>query len=399
MIYAHRPPLRPAYLGVIVASVLTLVSACGSNLERPGAEATAYQLPLTAGQPAAETRRASTAPAQRAQRPAVGQVAPPAVLLNPRHPERYEVQVGDTLWDIASMFLQDPWYWPEIWQINPQVANPHLIFPGDILSLAYLDGRPVIQVERGGGGVERLSPRVREEPLEEAIPTIPFETLRAFLSRPAVLEESQLETLPYVVAHREGLMGSTGEDVYIRGTDDPAGTVYNVVHPGDPLIDPDDDTVIGYEGIYVGQGRVRRTGDPSTLLLTDSTRETLVGDYLLAEENVTPMNFFPRAPEGQVEGRIMSVIDGVSLIGQYQAVVINRGAMHGLEPGHVLRVFRAGEVVRDEIGKTGFFAEEIRLPDEPAGTMMVFRIFDRMSYALVMEATSAIHVLDSVRNP
>jgi hypothetical protein len=169
---------------------------------------------------------------------AVGQ-QPPSPVLNPRHPETYVVQRGDTLWDIASMFLRDPWVWPEIWQINPQVENPHLIFPGDILSLAFLDdGRPVIQLERGpqtagaGGGFERLSPRVRSEPLEEAIATIPYETIAAFLSRPRVIDKDEIDDLPYVVAHREGLMGSAGRDIYVRGVDQPVGSVYNVVERG-----------------------------------------------------------------------------------------------------------------------------------------------------------------------
>jgi len=322
--------------------------------------------------------------------------------VNPRHPDRYVVAPGDTLWDIASMFLQDPWFWPEIWQINPQVANPHLIYPGDVLSLAYLNGQPVIQVERGtasAAGVTRLSPRIRTESLEEAIPTIPFETLRAFLSRPTIVERNQLETLPYVVAQDEGLVGSVGEDVYVRGTSAPAGTVFSFVHLGDALVDPDDNDVIGYEGIYVGQGRVSQSGDPSTVLLTESARETLVGDYLLMEESQTPANFFPRAPERQVDGRIVSVVDGISLIGQFQVVVINRGARDGLEPGHVLRAYRAGQVVTDRVRGSRLFSDKVRLPDQPAGTMMVFRIFDRMSYALVMEATRDMRVLDSVRNP
>lgn len=347
---------------------------------------------------ALSTSQAQQAPTSSADLAAVGQPSPPPVL-NPRHPETYVVQRGDTLWDIASLFLRDPWYWPEIWQINPQVANPHLIYPGDVLSLAYLDdGRPAIQLERGAGTVTRLSPRVRSEPLEEPIPTIPFDILRAFLSRPAVLDDDELDTLPYVLAHSEGLLGSTGRDVYVRGTDAPVGAVYNVVHVGAPLVDPDDNDVIGYEGQYVGQGRLRRSGDPATMTLTESTRETLVGDYLIDEESITPVNFLPRGPDSDIEGRIISVVDGVSLIGQYQVVAINRGARHGLEPGHVLRVFRTGEVVTDRINRR-VFAEKVRLPDEPAGTMMVFRTFDRMSYGLVMEATRAISVLDTVRNP
>jgi hypothetical protein len=235
--------------------------------------------------------------------------------------------------------------------------------------------------------------------LEEAIPTIPFETLRAFLSRPSVLESGQLETLPYVFALDEGLVGSAGQDVYVRGTDAPAGTVFSLVHPGNELVDPDDNEVIGYEGIYVGHGRVSATGDPSTLLLTESARETLKGDFLVMEEQPTPANYFPRAPETDVDGTIISVVDGVSLIGQYQVVVLNRGARDGLEPGHVLRAYRAGEVVVDRYSRSGIFDEKVQLPDRAAGTMMVFRIFDRMSYALVMEAQSEIRVMDRVRNP
>jgi LysM domain-containing protein len=338
---------------------------------------------------------------------AVGQPAPPPVL-NPRHPETYVVQRGDTLWGIAAMFLRDPWYWPEIWQINPQVENPHLIFPGDLLSLAYLDdGRPVVQVERGpavaftggGGGVERLSPRIREQPLEEAISTIPYETLASFLSRSVVLDKEQLDELPYVVAHREGLISSTGRDTYARLVEKPVGAVYNLVHLGDELVDPDDGSVLGYQGIFIGQGEVTRSGDPATVHVLESTRETLVGDYLVEEEDVRPVNFFPHSPPVDLQGQIISVMDGVSLIGQYQVVVLNRGAEHGLDQGTVLRVFKTGAVVRDKVRGRGGFGEKVRLPDEPAGTMMVFRTFDRMSYGLIMEATTPISVFDTVRNP
>ena len=331
---------------------------------------------------------------------AVGQPQTPPVL-SPSHPDTYVVVSGDTLWDIAAMFLRDPWYWPEIWQINPQIANPHLIYPGDILSLAFLDdGRPVVIREGGPGNTVRLSPRIRVEPLEEAIPTIPYATLRAFLSRSAVLAETQLETLPYIVAQREALIGAAGNDVYVRGVDGNVGSAYNVVHLGEPLVDPDDESVLGYEGIFVGQGALRATGDPSTLRLIETTREALIGDYLVSPDESLPANFLPRAPESAVDGRIISVVDGISLIGQYQVVVLNRGARHGIEPGHVLRAFQAGEEIVDEVrGRRGLRREKVQLPDEPAGTIMVFRSFDRMSYALVMEATSELHVLDTVRNP
>jgi len=338
---------------------------------------------------------------------AVGQ-QPPSPVLNPSHPDTYVVKQGDTLWDIASMFLRDPWYWPEIWQINPQVENPHLIFPGDILSLAYLDdGRPAIQVERGpqvadaggGSGFERLSPRVRSTPLDEAINTIPYETIKSFLSRPRFLEKDEVDDMPYVVALREALIGSAGHDVYVRGLEDgaPVGSVFNVVELGGAFVDPETHDTLGYQGTYVGQGRLDRTGDPGTLRLLETEREALVGDYLAAEEDAVPLNFLPRSPESEVHGQIIAVMSGVSLIGQYAVVVINRGSEAGLEPGHVLRAYQTGQVVRDT--NRGLVGQKVRLPDEPAGTMMVFRTAERLSYALVMEATTPLALYDTVRNP
>ncbi len=388
MFYAHLPPIRLARFAVPAAAVLGLLTGCGLLPSR--------SQPSEPPPPDYEPQTA-LAPLDSSRSTAVGQAPPPRVLVNPRHPEQYVVQLGDTLWDISELFLLDAWYWPEIWQINPQVANPHLIYPGDILSLAYLvDGQPVIQIERGVA--QRLSPRVRAERLEQAIPTIPAEMLRSFLSRPVVLSRSQLRRLPYVVYVADGLLGAAGEDVYVRGTDDAAGTVFDIVHLGERLVDPDNNRTLGYEGIYVGRGRVRRAGDPSTVFLTDSVRETRTGDYLLQIDDVAPANYFPRPPSDEIEGRIISVINGLSLIGQYQVVVPNRGARHGLEPGHVLRAFKTGERIDDEV-KGALFTFKVRLPDEPAGTMMVFQTYERMSYALVMEATSEIRVLDTVRNP
>ena len=264
-------------------------------------------------------------------------------MLNPRHPDTYDVQVGDTLWDIASTFLRDPWYWPEIWQINPQVENPHLIYPGDVLSLAYLnDGRPVIHGRarpvRGRRTTERLSPRIRELPLEEAIPTIPYETLAAFLTRRWCSTKSRSRTRRRTsFAQREGLIGSVGRDVYARGTDAAVGSVFNVVHVGDELVDPDDDDVLGYRASTSDKAASTAAAIPSTVCLLDGNAQDADRRLLLERGERRRRSISCRArPEQDVEGRIISVIDGVSLIGQYQVVVINRGASNGLEPGHVL---------------------------------------------------------------
>jgi hypothetical protein len=212
-----------------------------------------------------------------------------------------------------------------------------------------------------------------------------------------VIDRDEIDDLPYIVAHREGLIGSSGRDVYVRGVEAPVGSVYNIVERGEELVDPDTNDVLGYQGIYVGQGRLDRTGDPGTLRMLDTEREAVVGNLLMSEEDDLPLNFVPRSPDTEIEGRIMSALSGNSLIGQYDVVVINRGSEAGLEPGHVLRVYQTGRTIRDT--ERGAIGQKVRLPDEPAGTMMVFRTSERLSYALVMQLTTPLAVLDTVRNP
>ena len=197
------------------------------------------------------------------------------------------------------------------------------------------------------------------------------------------------------------MMAAAGNEVYVRGL--PAaelGTQYSVVHVGEQLRDPDDNKLIGYGGIYVGEGLLARGGDPATVALTDTTREALGGDRLIPEAIDIPLNFFPKAPDMEIDGRIILVVGGVSMIGQYQVVVLNRGARDGLAPGDVLTIFQAGEVVRDHYASGSMFRnEKVKLPDEKAGTLMVFKVYDRIGFGLVMEATTPIHVLDAVRSP
>jgi hypothetical protein len=325
--------------------------------------------------------------------------------LNPAHPDRYTVERGDTLWDISALFLRDPWFWPEIWQVNPQVENPHLIYPGDVLNLVYIDGQPKINLERGAarsaesGGDERLSPRIREENLDQAITTIPFDVVGAFLSKGSVLERDEIAKLPYIAAIREGrLTAAAGHDVYVRGELGDIEEGYSVVHVGEALIDPDDQQIIGYQGIFVGEGLISRIGDPSTLHLVKTQREALEGDRLLKQNFNIPLQFFPRAPDTQVDGRIIHVLGGTSEIGQYNIVVLNRGEQHGLDVGHVLSVWQAGQTVKDRFAG-GERSPTVILPDEKAGTLMIFKTYDRISYALIMEAESEIHLLDKVQNP
>ena len=335
-----------------------------------------------------------SAPSQPSYNEPVLQRMQEAVPLASGAPNEYVVKVGDTLWDIAATFLKDPWFWPEIWYVNPEIVNPHLIYPGDVLGLVYLDGQPRITNLRGSA--YRMSPQARVTPLTEAINSIPYEAVAAFLSSGVILEKNQADSLPYLVDMRgEHLVAAAGNEVYVRGLgNDIPGTRYNVVHIGDPLRDPDDNRLIGYQGLLVGDGVLSRGGDPSTVALTDSAQEVLRGDRLIPDSVDVPLNFFPRAPSSVIDGRIISVVGGVTQIGQYQVVVMNRGSNDGLAVGDVLSVFQTGEVVKDLV-KGG----TVKLPDEEAGTVMVFKTYDRISYGLVMEATLAIHVLDSVRNP
>ena len=402
----------------IIAPLLSIALIAGCRTERPpsapvpmttadtgiqgtvvGDDRTAMEAAVDAG---GSPRPAG--PAAASQPPQAG------VALAPNAPDSYVVKHGDTLWGIAKVFLRDPWYWPEIWQVNPQVKNPHLIYPGDTLRLVYIDGKPRIMLQPGleRGNAARVLPRVRSQPLEAAVTSIPYETVAAFMSKPSVLEKDQIKHAPYVLGTRDlHVVMANGDTVYARGFSAPVelGSHYNLVRVGEALRDPDDNRLLGYNGVYTGSGHVTRVGDPATLIMTDSTRETYPGDKLFPGTVDVPLDFIPSPPRTKIDGRIIAVSDGVTVIGQYQVVVVNRGARDGLAPGNVLAVFGVGGTVRDNIkhgyltGVSSLFAKNVRLPDERTGTFMVFKTFDRMSYGLIMEATDIISVLDKVENP
>src|SRR5271163_940487 len=320
-------------------------------------------------------------------------------------PDSYVVKRGDTLWGIAKVFLRDPWYWPEIWQVNPQVHNPHLIYPGDTLRLVFIDGKPQILLQRGDEA--RVEPRVRSEPLETAITTIPYATVAAFMSKPSVLDQNEIKNAPYVLATRDlHVVMSEGNTLYARGFTGPveSGAHYNVVRVGEKLIDPDDKRVLGYNGIFTGAAHVTHDGATVSLIMTESALETRAGDKLLPGGVDVPLDFIPSPPRAQTNGRIIAVSGGVTIIGQYNVVVVNRGARDGLAPGNVLAVYDTGPVV-DDTDKKGFFnldrlgAKKVQLPSERTGTFMVFKTFDNISYGLIMEATDLIQVGDKIQSP
>ncbi len=331
------------------------------------------------------------------------------VELNPDHPQSYTVVKGDTLWDIAGKFLKYPWHWPAIWQANTQIENPHLIYPGDVLTLVYRNGKPVLELNRG---ITKLSPHVREIQLEKAIPTIPLDAIRAFLSRPQVVAEDTLKHAPYIVATTdERLIAGSDDNVYVRGIHNETDHHFSVFSTGETYKDADTGEVLGYEAIYKGDAWVEHNGDPATVKLRQTTQEILVGDRLLpVVDEDYEMNFFPRSPKQDVSGHIISVYNGVSQIGQYQIIVLDRGARNGLESGHVLYVYRAGKTIVDPVlsgleeetyfdtNKKGIDREQkVTLPDEYAGIAMVFKTFDKVSYAIIMKAERAIHIHDKIK--
>lgn len=332
------------------------------------------------------------------------------VALNPDHPQTYEVVKGDTLWDISGRFLKYPWHWPDIWHVNSQIENPHLIYPGDVISLVYRDGKPVLELSRGPK-TYKLSPEVRETLLDKAIPTIPLNALKPFLSRPRVVGEEVLDDAAYIVAGaEERLISGAGDKVYARGIDEEQGDHYNVFRGGKAYLDPETEEILGYEAIYTGDAWVKEMGDPATVELRYTNREIRIGDRLLAVEDENyDINFIPRVIEGELQGRIISVFDGVSQVGQYQIIVLNRGTREGLEVGHVVSIYQAGDTVKDTV-LAGVFEEDyfntktksedrdatVTLPDEKAGVAMVFKTFEKVSYAVVMKASRAIHVNDKV---
>lgn len=319
------------------------------------------------------------------------------VALNPDHPDRYVVVKGDTLWDISAKFLQYPWHWPEIWQVNPQVENPHLIYPGDELTLVYRDGRPVLELSRGQQ-TYKLSPEMREIRMDEAIHTIPLSIIRPFLTKPRVVGAEVLDTAPYVVATSdERLLSGAGDIVYAKGIIDPEQNEFNVFRGGKIYFDPNTGEELGVEAIYTGDAVVKEPGEVSTLGLTYTNREVMVGDRLLpVEEEDFELNFIPRAPSQPMDGMIISVFDGVSQVGQYQIIVLNLGTLDGLESGHVLSVYKAGKTIRDAVSEDR--KAMVTLPDVHAGEALVFKLYEKVSYAIVMKATTSMHLFDKVRS-
>jgi len=310
------------------------------------------------------------------------------------HPERYTVVKGDTLWDISGRFLDNPWYWPEIWHVNPQVANPHLIYPGDKLALVYIDGKPRV-TKVATSGVIKLSPKIRSEAIDTPIPAIPLDAIASFLTETRIVRPSQINGAPYILEGEDGrIITGAGDRVYARG-EKPADRV-GIFRRSKEFVDPETGEFLGLEARSIARGTiVAENGDVLTLQLTDSNEEVRIGDRLLeSEDRRLTTNFIPSAPDSDIEGRMIAVDGGVNQIGQYNVVAINRGEREGMKPGDVLAVLKSGNRVRDPVTD-----ETIELPSERAGLLMVFQAYEKMSYGLVLQATRPLAVGDKVSNP
>jgi hypothetical protein len=312
-------------------------------------------------------------------------------------PDRYTVVRGDTLWSIAQRFTDSPWRWNELWSQNKdEIKNPNRIYPGNVIVLDRARGQLAMSSD-----TVKLSPRVRaESTARTAIPSIPPSAIEPFLVRPLVVEPGGLDQAPAIVATEESrVILEAGNRAFVRGMGDSKDTSWYIYRRGPALVDPDTKTTLGYEAIYLGTARVTRAGDPAVIVLTSVTQEVTIGDKLVAAGKPEVPTYAPHAPTSPVQGRIISLYGGGTKLGEAggnTVISINRGKAHGLENGHVLALYRSGAIVADSSTRG---ATPLTLPNERYGLAFVFRVFDGVSYALVMNVTKPVKTLDLVQNP
>jgi hypothetical protein len=348
------------------------------------------------------------------QRGTAQQVAAAGVALSelaPNAPDSYTVKRGDTLWAISGMFLKSPWRWPELWGMNlDEIRNPHLIFPGQILFLEKVGGRARLRVGQPvDGNTVKLSPRARATPLDsDGIPSIPFHLIEPFLTEAVIFETNELALAPRIVATQEGrVLLSRGDTAYVRG-ETGNNTAFRIFREPKTLKDPGTGEVLGYEAAYVGSTEAVRPGEtrtgtdgkpeiiPATFTVTSIRQEANVGDRLAPVPAREFTNYAPHAPSSPMSGQIVSLYGDALTAGQNQIVALNRGARDGMERGHVLALWRAGVKVID---KTDASRPTIKLPDERHGLLFVFRVFDRMSYALILSVKDPVKPGDRFTQP
>lgn len=313
-------------------------------------------------------------------------------------PDRYVVQEGDTLWDISAVFLTEPWRWPELWDVNPEVADPDLIYPGDVLNLVYVDGRPRIVMDRGDRTTVRLSPQVRETPLLSPIPAIPRQALSGFLSENRIVDKEEFESGPYILASTTGnlLMGA-GHEVYLRGDLDGVGSTYEIFRLGAAYVDSENEELLGQEAINLGVANIiAEEGDGmSKALIVSSQEELKAGDRLLPRLGGSiDASYFPKPPEAELGGSVVGLLNRESRAAQFESLIINLGARDGLEVGDLLAIYEAGEMVRDPLTN-----DRVVLPPTEIGLLLTYRTFEKLSYGVILSLTQPSTVGNTVKNP
>lgn len=322
-------------------------------------------------------------------------------------PDRYVVVKGDTLWDISARFLRDPWRWPDIWGLNKdEIRNPHWIYPGDVILLDFTGMTPRLRLQGVDGATDwrlvitKLSPSIRRLDLAaSAIPSIPLEAIAPFLTKPLVLAEREMAGAPILVAGPENrVLLSAGDTAYAKGVVSEDGTEWNIYRPGRDLVDPDTRELLGREAVYLGELKVSQFGEVSRVAITKSVLEIAPGDRLVKIVPTPVLPYLPHAPSKQIKGKVIAAShSSVTEIGPQMVVVLNRGAREGLETGNVLALYRDLPMVRPA-GATDP-KERIKLPPERYGVVFVFRVFEKVSYALVMHTTRPVNLFDAVQTP
>jgi hypothetical protein len=370
-------------------------------------------------------------------------------------PDKYVVVKGDTLWDISGHFLKDPWRWPQIWNMNrEEIKNPHWIYPGDLIVLDRSGAEPRLSLVKGGQGnlpTVKLSPGMRTTEISDVgIPPIPIRVIHPFLSQPRVVPLGALDDASFILgSNTDRYVLGTGDDAIATGGK-PGVTHWNILRPGHALTDPVTGELLGYEVIYLGDARTLVEGAPQKIRITNAVEEILPHDKLVAADDSATFEYIPHAPDKEINGRIISAYGGLTDSGVYQTVVINRGSRDGLEPGHVLAVYREGmaaTLTKDEADRMKWVNEKsagvpeggawlysdvrclnqyskvtydqaadvrdnfrgtclgdsgenaVKMPDAKSGLVMVYRVYDSVSYALIMQSDGPVYLLDTVRNP
>lgn len=319
----------------------------------------------------------------------------------PNAPDQHEVVKGDTLWGISGKFLEHPWCWPQVWGMNrEQIRNPHWIYPGQVVYLDRVAGRLRLGTPTATGDAVRLSPRIRSAEVgKEPIPAIAASVIEPFLTQAMIVEEAQLTSAPRIVATQENHVNlGNGDKAYVRG-DLQGHLKFQVFRTPVPLKDPVTKKIIGYEAKYLGTLRLARAAtaedEAHTFIVANAREEMGVGDRLLPVPESSILSYAPHPPEQLTLARVASIYGGVTHAGQNQVVSINRGVQDGIDPGTVLVLSRGEKVIRDTTdGK-----KAVRLPAEEYGTLFVFRVFERVSYGLIMQVTDTVVVGDIAKSP